>query len=48
MENSVYQTIQFTKLSSTNSEKSEGVVLKNLPKGGPKGNQTLPRGAAPR
>ena len=32
----------------THSEKSEGVVWKNLPSGDPKGNQTFPRGAAPR
>ena len=31
----------------TNSEKSEGVVWKHLPKGGPEGNQTFQRGAAP-
>ena len=31
----------------TNRGKSEGVVWKNLPKGGPEGNQTCLRGAAP-
>ena len=34
--------------SGTNSKKSEGDVWKNLPKGSSEGNQTFPRGAAPR
>ena len=34
--------------SRTNSGKAAGVVLKNLPLGGPEGNQTFPWGAAPR
>ena len=32
----------------TNSGKATDVVRINLPKGGPEGNQTIPRGAAPR
>ena len=36
-----------THSSGAISEKSEGVVWKNLPSGGPEGNQTFPRGAAP-
>ena len=33
-------------VSGTNTGKSKGDVLKNLPQGGPEGNQTFLRGAA--
>ena len=46
---SLWKLAVITGLSfGTNSGKAAGVVLINLPQGGPEGNQTFPRGAAPR